>query len=196
MAAPYHRNGVRGSLYFEKRTPCPGGRRGCMIESLPGGEGGRGSARGRMRRDCTAITRVRAAAARFALISPLRGQLPPMGKPEQHRLIPALKLKHRSAAPRHGICVAKMLDNTQSIICAFGLAAAAPRSPYRHLELCGIALMKKRPLRSASLFLLIHSLIILPVLLGRKTRGIFKDAAEMRRRHKAGLFRNVRDALV
>ena len=36
--------------------------------------------------------------------------------------------------------VAKMLDNTQSIICAFGLAAAAPRSPYRHLELCGIAL--------------------------------------------------------
>ncbi|MFR3930022.1 MAG: hypothetical protein ACLTZR_19195, partial [Parabacteroides merdae] len=37
------------------------------------------------------------------------------------------------------ICVAKMLDNTQSIICAFGLAAAAPHSPYRHLELCGIA---------------------------------------------------------
>ena len=28
-----------------------------------------------------------------------------------------------------------------SIICAFGLAAAAPRSPYRHLELCGIALI-------------------------------------------------------
>ncbi|MFZ2722184.1 MAG: hypothetical protein WAY38_09860, partial [Gemmiger qucibialis] len=27
-----------------------------------------------------------------------------------------------------------------SIICAFGLAAAAPRSPYRHLELCGAAL--------------------------------------------------------
>ena len=26
-----------------------------------------------------------------------------------------------------------------SIICAFGLASAAPRSPYRHLELCGIA---------------------------------------------------------
>ncbi|WP_294820597.1 hypothetical protein, partial [uncultured Gemmiger sp.] len=40
---------------------------------------------------------------------------------------------------RHGICVAKMLDKTSSIICAFGLAAAAPRSPYRHLELCGIA---------------------------------------------------------
>ena len=29
-----------------------------------------------------------------------------------------------------------------SIICAFGLAAAAPRSPYRHLELCGIALVR------------------------------------------------------
>ncbi|MFR4666104.1 MAG: hypothetical protein ACLT8A_04585 [Subdoligranulum sp.] len=40
-----------------------------------------------------------------------------------------------------------MLDNTQSIICAFGLAAAAPRSPYRHLELCGIALT---PLQSHS----------------------------------------------
>ena len=26
-----------------------------------------------------------------------------------------------------------------SIICAFGLASAAPRSPYWHLELCGIA---------------------------------------------------------
>ena len=26
-----------------------------------------------------------------------------------------------------------------SIICDFGLASAAPRSPYRHLELCGIA---------------------------------------------------------
>ena len=33
-----------------------------------------------------------------------------------------------------------MLDKTSSIICAFGLAAAAPRSPYRHLELCGIAI--------------------------------------------------------
>ena len=31
-----------------------------------------------------------------------------------------------------------------SIICAFGLAAAAPRSPYRHLELCGIALTKSQ----------------------------------------------------
>jgi hypothetical protein len=33
-----------------------------------------------------------------------------------------------------------MLDKTSSIICAFGLASAAPRSPYRHLELCGIAI--------------------------------------------------------
>ncbi|MFZ2757707.1 MAG: hypothetical protein WAZ23_01690 [Gemmiger qucibialis] len=33
-----------------------------------------------------------------------------------------------------------MLDKTSSIICAFGLASAAPRSPYRYLELCGIAL--------------------------------------------------------
>ena len=32
-----------------------------------------------------------------------------------------------------------------SIICAFGLASAAPRSPYRHLELCGIALIKIVP---------------------------------------------------
>ena len=115
----------------------------------------------------------------------------------QHRTIPALRLKHRSGGSprqeppqaavalrsaslrlgvRHGICVAKMLDNVglryphrasgqkplalcdrcpcfgslhpplaaltfaaSSIICAFGLAATVPCSPYRHLELCGIA---------------------------------------------------------
>ena len=83
-------------------------------------------------------------------------------KLRQHRIIPALRLKRRSGGSprqeppqaavalrsaslrlgvRHGICVAKMLDKTSSIICAFGLAAAAPRSPYRHLELCGIALV-------------------------------------------------------
>ena len=82
---------------------------------------------------------------------------------------------------RHGICVAKMLDNVglryphrasgqkplalcdrcpcfgslhpplaaltfaaSSIICAFGLASAAPRSPYRHLELCGIAIKQSK----------------------------------------------------
>jgi len=32
-----------------------------------------------------------------------------------------------------------------SIICAFGLASAAPRSPYRHLELCGVALENRIP---------------------------------------------------
>ena len=57
----------------------------------------------------------------------------------QHRTIPALRLKHRSGGcGTHLRC--KMLDKTSSIICAFGLASAAPRSPYRHLELCGIAL--------------------------------------------------------
>ena len=49
-----------------------------------------------------------------------------------------------------------MLDNTQSIICAFGLAAAAPRSPYRHLELCGIVLTPDK----ASLRLIIPNWII------------------------------------
>ena len=39
----------------------------------------------------------------------------------QHRTIPALRLKRRS-----GSC---------------GTASAAPRSPYRHLQLCGIALI-------------------------------------------------------
>ncbi|MDD6520872.1 MAG: hypothetical protein PUF35_02165, partial [Subdoligranulum sp.] len=38
-----------------------------------------------------------------------------------------------------------------SIICAFGLASAAPRSPYRHLELCGIAL-KEQQARTAPLY--------------------------------------------
>ncbi|MDY5923526.1 MAG: hypothetical protein SPJ32_05790, partial [Oscillospiraceae bacterium] len=32
----------------------------------------------------------------------------------------------------------------QSIISAFGLASAAPHSPYRHLKLCGIALKRKK----------------------------------------------------
>ena len=57
-------------------------------------------------------------------------------KKKQHRTIPALRQTAPAAAARH--CVAKMLDKTSSIICAF-LASAAPRSPYRHLELCGIA---------------------------------------------------------
>ena len=37
-----------------------------------------------------------------------------------------------------------------SIICAFGLASAAPRSPYRHLELCGIALNKNNSERNGT----------------------------------------------
>ena len=53
----------------------------------------------------------------------------------QHRTIPALRLKHRS-----GSCGTASALPKSSIICAFGLASAAPRSPYRHLELCGIAL--------------------------------------------------------
>ncbi len=95
----------------------------------------------------------------------------------QHRIIPALRLKHRSggcgtasALPKCSIMsgcgtrivlrgqkplalcdrcpcfgslfppLAALTFAASSIICAFGLASAAPRSPYRHLELCGIAL--------------------------------------------------------
>ena len=95
----------------------------------------------------------------------------------QHRIIPALRLKHRSgscgtasALPKCSIMsgcgtrivlrgqkplalcdrcpcfgslfppLAALTFAASSIICAFGLAAAAPRSPYRHLELCGVAL--------------------------------------------------------
>ena len=36
--------------------------------------------------------------------------------------------------------IEKNILYTQRIACAFGLAAAAPRSLYRHLELCGISL--------------------------------------------------------
>ena len=38
-----------------------------------------------------------------------------------------------------------------SIICAFGLASAAPRSPYRHLELCGIAFILSKQNSGSSL---------------------------------------------
>ncbi|MFZ2926029.1 MAG: hypothetical protein WA073_02435 [Gemmiger qucibialis] len=37
-----------------------------------------------------------------------------------------------------------------SIICAFGLASAAPRSLYRHLELCGIAVTIPKPGREGA----------------------------------------------
>jgi len=87
----------------------------------------------------------------------------------QHRTISALRLKHRSGScgtasalpkcsimsgcgTRIALCdrcpcfgslfppLAALTFAASSIICAFGLAFAAPRSPYRHLELCGIAL--------------------------------------------------------
>ena len=45
------------------------------------GEVGRGPDRGRMRGSPPLATREQAAIACFALISPLRGQLPPRGKP-------------------------------------------------------------------------------------------------------------------
>ena len=73
-------------------------------------------------------------------------QMPPLFWQGRHFIFRASPHNSRLTAQaplrrlRHGICVAKMLDKTSSIICAFGLAAAAPRSPYRHLELCGIAL--------------------------------------------------------
>ena len=59
------------------------------------------------------------------------------------------KVRHclRSAAGYLAVCakwlvLAALTFAASSIICAFGLAAAAPCSPYRHLELCGIALNK------------------------------------------------------
>ena len=105
------------------------------------------------------------------------GPRPEVIKLGQHRIIPALRLKHRSggcgtasALPKCSImsgCGSRIVLRGQkplalcdrcpcfgslfpplaaltfaasSIICAFGLASAAPRSSYRHLELCGIAL--------------------------------------------------------
>ncbi len=65
-----------------------------------------------------------------------------------------------------------------SIICAFGLAAAAPRSPYRHLELCGIALT------------FIFALKILP---RRYPSVAFEEQDERRRRGKTGTFGHIFD---
>ena len=59
----------------------------------------------------------------------------------QHRIIPALRLKHRSGGCGTASALPKCSIIHKSIICSFGLAAAAPRSPYRHLELFGIALV-------------------------------------------------------
>ena len=132
----------------------------------------------------------------------------------QHRIIPALRLKHRSGGSprqeppqtavalrsaslrlgvRHGICVAKMLDNTQSIICAFGLAAAAPRSPYRYLELCGIALIKTTgTLQCTAVFLLFFmpkfiahggvSLCIITCVLTRVMNGAILSKLELQKK--------------
>ena len=77
-------------------------------------------------------------------------QLPPDGlstAPADLRAKSRRKRRLRSEAPRCGsVCgtasaLPKCSIRHPSIICAFGLAAAAPRSPYRHLELCGIALV-------------------------------------------------------
>ncbi|WP_417070055.1 hypothetical protein, partial [Gemmiger sp.] len=53
-----------------------------------------------------------------------------------------------------------MLDKTSSIICAFGLASAAPRSPYRHLELCGIAIKEILPMKKFCAILFSFVLIV------------------------------------
>ena len=53
-----------------------------------------------------------------------------------------------AAAARHLRCQNARLRHP--VLCTFGLAAAAPRSPYRHLELCGIALRKMQGPMSAS----------------------------------------------
>ena len=65
-----------------------------------------------------------------------------------------------------------------SIICAFGLAAAAPRSPYRLLELCGVALT------------FIFALKILP---RRYPSVAFEEQDERRWRGKTGTFGHIFD---
>ena len=57
-----------------------------------------------------------------------------------------------------------MLDKTSSIICAFGLAAAAPRSPYRYLELCGIALKSREIHKGFLRFFALRQHRIIPAL--------------------------------
>jgi len=43
-----------------------------------------------------------------------------------------------------GLRVQRAMERPRASASALPLAAAAPRSPYRHLELCGIALKKSR----------------------------------------------------
>ena len=50
----------------------------------------------------------------------------------------ALRLKHRSGGCGTAPALPKC-SIIHKVLSALGLAAAAPRSPYRHLELCGIA---------------------------------------------------------
>jgi len=62
------------------------------------------------------------------------------------------KRKDKEKATPHNSCLAvvarrlryKMLDNTQSMICTFCLAADAPHSLYWHVELRGIAKRKNK----------------------------------------------------
>ena len=72
-----------------------------------------------------------------------------------------------------------------SIICAFGLASAAPRSPYRHLELCGIALIHP-PLFPFSplLFFFIHPFCFPAFHLSAHL--LFQQTCNKKRAHQAG----------
>ena len=60
----------------------------------------------------------------------------------QHRIIPALRLKHRSGGCGTASALPKCSIIHKVLSALLALAAAAPRSPYRHLELCGIALRR------------------------------------------------------
>ena len=72
-----------------------------------------------------------------------------------------------------------------SIICAFGLASAAPCSPYRHLELCGIALIHP-PLFPFSplLFFFIHPFCFPAFHLSAHL--LFQQTCNKKRAHQVG----------
>ena len=72
-----------------------------------------------------------------------------------------------------------------SIICAFGLTSAAPRSPYRHLELCGIALIHP-PLFPFSplLFFFIHPFCFPSFHLSAHL--LFQQTCNKKRAHQVG----------
>ncbi|WP_270761385.1 hypothetical protein [Gemmiger qucibialis] len=53
-----------------------------------------------------------------------------------------MRLKHRSGSCGTASALPKCAIIHKVLSALFGLASAAPRSPYRHLELCGIALSK------------------------------------------------------